>query len=143
MTITIRTATPDDHKRICDLGKTSKFTRDISNAVMFSSPAAYAKGWLKVAIDDESGDTVGFYCIREKVRAPETVLYFITVDPEMRGRGIGELLLADLMLTTRHKCLTLNVAKDNDGARRFYERLGFETVGESLGGTGLALRRTW
>lgn len=139
--MTIRKATKADHARICQIGKTSKYTKDVSNAVMFSSDAAYEKGWLVVA--ELADEVVGFYCIREKVRAPETVLYFITVHPDARGFKIGEKLIEHLKATTCHRCIKLNVAKDNDGARRFYERLGFQVEGESLGGTGLALALRW
>lgn len=137
----IRTATPADHKAILQVAKQSKYTKDFSNQVMFSSDAAYEKGWIRVLEMD--GKIVGFTCIREKVRQPETVLYFIGVDGSAKGQGVGKKLIQDIIDRTKHRCLALNVAKANEEARAFYDRLGFTTVGESLKGTGLALKKEW
>lgn len=137
----IRTATPADHKAILQVAKQSKYTKDFSNQVMFSSEAAYEKGWIRVY--EHNGQIVGFTCIREKVRQPETVLYFIGIDAGAKGMGVGRLLIQDIMDRTKHRALALNVAKANEEARAFYDKLGFSTVGESLGGTGLALKKEW
>ncbi len=136
----IRTATPADHKAILQVAKQSKYTKDFSNQVMFSSEAAYAKGWIRVK--EVGGEIVGFTCIREKVRSPETVLYFIGVHPKVTGCGIGQELIQDIMDRTKHRCMTLNVSKDNS-AKQFYDKLGFSVVGESLKGTGFALKKEW
>ncbi len=139
--ITIRTAVVEDHNEILKVAKQSKYTKDFSNTVMFSSPEAYAKGWIRVA--EEDGKVVGFTCIREKVRQPETVLYFITVDKDTKGKGVGKLLIQDIIDRTRHNTLALNVAKDNAEAKQFYDTLGFVVAGESLAGKGWALRKSW
>ncbi|YP_009966446.1 acetyltransferase [Pseudomonas phage vB_PaeS_PAO1_Ab19] len=141
MTAIVRRATLDEHKAILQVAKQSKYTKDFSNQVMFSSPAAYEKGWICVAELD--GEIRGFYCIREKVRSPETVLYFIGVDQEAKGRGLGKQLIEHIMASTRHRRLALNVNKQNEEAQAFYQRLGFQVAGESLGGQGLALFKEW
>lgn len=141
MTAVIRQATVDDHKDILLVAKQSKYTKDFSNQVMFSSPAAYEKGWIQVA--EVQGKIVGFYCIREKVRSPETVLYFIGIDQEYKGFGTGKKLINHIIENTRHSRLALNVHKNNIEAQEFYERLGFQVAGTSLGGEGLALIKEW
>lgn len=137
----IRTATKADHAAILLVAKQSKYTKDYSNSVMFSSDAAYEKGWIRVV--EEDGKIVSFTCVREKVRQPEVVLYFIGIDGTVKRKGHGKALIEDIMQRTKHRRLALNVSKDNEEARAFYERLGFTVVRESLGGTGLALRKEW
>ncbi len=54
----------------------------------------------------------------------------ILIKTDYRGRGIGMLLIQDLIADagTRNRRLRLRVLTENHGARRFYERLGFETL---------------
>jgi ribosomal protein S18 acetylase RimI-like enzyme len=143
----MRTAIKEqDHKALVALAKTSKYTKDFSNEVMFSSEAAYAKGWIRLA-ENEDGEPIGFYCVRHKVRAPVTMLYFIVVHPDCRDHGVGELLMEDLEQQARAQCkvgqayaIHLNVAKDNTGAIRFYERLGFNIIGDhAIKGTAFTM----
>lgn len=46
-----------------------------------------------------------------------------------RARGVGGALMK-AVLAGSPQCISLNVAKSNVNARRFYERSGFATVGE-------------
>ena len=127
---------------IAKLAKTSQYTRDFTNRVMFSSDAAYAKGWIRVLLKDKQA--IGFYCIRNKVRGDRaTKLYFITVHPDWRDKGIGEMLMLALKdQATRHGgVIELDVAKDNR-AKSFYDRHGFVVEhGDALGGA--AWRMKW
>jgi ribosomal protein S18 acetylase RimI-like enzyme len=110
-----------DHKALCKLAKTSKYTKDFSNEQMFSSPGHYAKGWVQKAhllVHDEVM-LVGFSCVRHKVREPKTMLYFVTVDPEHRSHKVGERLLEWRMMTSPHKVMELNVMKSNERAVAF------------------------
>lgn len=129
----IRPATQDDHAALVRLARTSVYTRDFSNAVMFSSPAAYERGWIRVYLS-LGGEPWGMTCRRDKVREPLSELYFLVVDPAVRSTGIGELLLADLFRESPHHRVGLNVMKENEGAVRFYERHGLRKTGVSLGG---------
>ena len=61
----------------------------------------------------------------------------------MKGLGLGKRLIEHIMANTRHRRLALNVNKQNEEARAFYDRLGFAVAGESLGGEGLALFKEW
>lgn len=138
MSIIYSTALPDDHKKILQIAKQSKYTKDFGS-MMFSSPEAYAKGWIRVAL--RGLDIVGFTCVRHKVRAPETVLYFITVDESARSQGVGWQLIEEAMASGPHKVMTLNVSKTNTRALEFYLRHGFKVVGEAIEGTAHAMRK--
>lgn len=135
----LRVATPADHDEIVKVAKTSKYTRDFSNRVMFSSDAAYEKGWIRVA--EEDGKIVGFTCVRHKVRDPKTMLYFVTVLPEYRRKGVAFLLLEETMHASPHTTMELNVMKDNEAAISFYNRHGFRIAGEAMGGEAHRLER--
>lgn len=71
-------------------------------------------------------------------------VYSLSVDPALRGRGVGTVLLdaLDAHLAdagVRDVCVAVSVG--NDGARRFYERRGLrpvETVMWRLGGAAAA-----
>lgn len=138
--MTIRPARAEEHKKILEISKLSKYTKDFSNQVMFSSPAAYEKNWILVA--EDQGEIIGFICFRVKMRKPETTLYFVGV--REKRRGVGWALIMEMMrYAGDNLTLTLNCAKDNDIGNAFYARHGFEVTGESLKGTGYALRRVF
>jgi ribosomal protein S18 acetylase RimI-like enzyme len=76
---------------------------------------AFDVGWLQVS---ESSDFV--------------YLGQLYLAPEMQNRGIGTAIVTELREKAQHarKALTLDVMKNNR-ARLFYERLGFQVVGET------------
>src|SRR5690606_21927015 len=58
-------------------------------------------------------------------------LYSLAVDPDFRGKGLGEQLAEYVLAKVEEKGITrcfLEVADDNERARRLYERLGFVPV---------------
>ncbi|MFO7650337.1 MAG: GNAT family N-acetyltransferase [bacterium] len=56
---------------------------------------------------------------------PENILVFVTVTPELRGRGIGRRLI-DHSVQQCSGSVKLHVEYDNP-ARRLYQRIGFTT----------------
>jgi ribosomal-protein-alanine N-acetyltransferase len=56
---------------------------------------------------------------------PENILVFVTVTPDLRGRGIGRRLI-DHSVEQCSGSIKLHVEYDNP-ARRLYERIGFTT----------------
>jgi ribosomal protein S18 acetylase RimI-like enzyme len=69
----------------------------------------------------EDGEVVGFIGLNYEE------LSHLYVDPDLQSRGIGSALL-DQAKSLRPERLELWVFQKNDGARRFYERHGFELV---------------
>ena len=140
MGIKIGPANVEQHLQLVKIAKTSEFTKYFSNRIMFSTDQAYEKGWIRVAFDEDTEEPVGFYCVRQKVRGDkETMLYFITVKPEWRDKGVGEALLTDMKDNSPSRLIRLNVDKENR-AVHFYERHGFNIIStEALGGDGFAM----
>jgi ribosomal protein S18 acetylase RimI-like enzyme len=63
-------------------------------------------------------------------------IYGFRVRPEFRGEGVGSLLLtnAEADLQKRgFRTVVLNVGRDNPGARRLYERYGYQVVAAEPG----------
>jgi ribosomal protein S18 acetylase RimI-like enzyme len=62
------------------------------------------------------------------LRGPAGVLHDLIVDAEYRGRGIGRLLLDEMVSTLASRGaprIVLSTAERNTSAQRFFERLGF------------------
>ena len=80
------------------------------------------------------GEVVGFADFDpEPGKSGEVELAAIYVLPEMQGRGVGPRLLeAGIGRFGSTGSLTLRVARDNLGGRRFYEARGFSSVGEHV-----------
>jgi ribosomal protein S18 acetylase RimI-like enzyme len=147
----IRPATPDDHKRLCEIARSHRAGNGFSNIQMFSGPTHYANGWLRVMVDAE-GKIVAFTCIRQKKTTKQTKLYYIIVDTAYRSGGIvdnkpvvgiGQALLDDLITNSPYRELICDCLKDNEPALKFYKKNGFEIVGESLKGKGHILLKKW
>lgn len=86
-----------------------------------------AGGWLAW---DDPGPAVGFLLVR--TAADEAEILTFGVAPERRRQGIGSQLLQVALVALEARAvarLFLEVAVDNDSARRLYQRLGFAEVG--------------
>ncbi len=69
-------------------------------------------------------------------RKRSAYIYSVRVIAHMRGMGIGSRLLryAEMVLVqSGYQWAVLSTAKDNQKARRLYERLGYEVYGEDAG----------
>ena len=74
------------------------------------------------------GVDCGMFKVEE--RPSETFLARIEILPIYQSRGLGSAIIIELLSTTRHKPVTLQVFKTNR-ARHLYRRLGFEITGET------------
>mgnify|MGYP006272337213 CR=1 FL=1 len=129
------------HKALVAMAKTSTYISSFGSP-MFSGDAAYDKGWVRMAVNAETDEILGFTCVRHKTRSPETMLYFIIVDPDKEGRGIGQRLMADLEEQTPHRRIALKVMKDNERAIEFYRKLGYVVESEDeYKGEGLLMAK--
>lgn len=63
----------------------------------------------------------------------EICLADISLLPQHRGQGTGTKLIRELFdeSDSTHRPVTLHVEKHNDGARRLYERLGFNAIADT------------
>ena len=89
-------------------------------------------GVFLVAVQD--GEVVGFADFDPDSGKPEEVeMAALYVLPEMQGRGVGTRLLeAGIGRFGSASLLTLRVARDNLGGRRFYEVRGLGSVGDHV-----------
>jgi ribosomal protein S18 acetylase RimI-like enzyme len=87
---------------------------------------------------EQAGEPVGRLYIEQ--RADALHLIDLALMPQLRGRGIGGAILADLIAAARAagRKVSLQVVHHNP-ARRLYERLGFRTVED----VGAYLRMEW
>lgn len=63
-------------------------------------------------------------------------VYGFRVRPRFQRLGVGTRLMVAIEGDLRKRCyeyVTLNVARDNHGARRLYERLGYQIIAEEPG----------
>ena len=65
-------------------------------------------------------------------RPDEVYLSLIELLPEFQQRGIGTQIVNDIKATAHNAGLpvTLHVLRTNEQARRLYERLGFQVIGD-------------
>ncbi|MFB6850063.1 GNAT family N-acetyltransferase [Streptomyces sp. NPDC056373] len=91
---------------------------------------------VNLVAEGSGGQLVGWAChgpYREgEALTGDAELYAIYVHPDQVGRGAGRSLLAESVArcsAAGHGRLLLWVLKDNDRARRFYERAGFSADG--------------
>ncbi|MFD4292031.1 ribosomal protein S18-alanine N-acetyltransferase [Rhodococcus sp. NPDC058505] len=86
-----------------------------------------------VVVRSDSGRVLGYAGVALLGNAPdiEAEVHTIGVDPEHRRRGLGALLLDELLgLADRHGApVFLEVRTDNEAAIALYRREGFEIVG--------------
>ncbi|MEU0899263.1 GNAT family N-acetyltransferase [Streptomyces massasporeus] len=93
-------------------------------------------GVVNLVAEDTGGETVGWACHgpyrEDEVLTEDAELYALYVHPDHVGRGVGRALLAESVArcsAVGHGRLLLWVLKENDRARRFYERAGFRADG--------------
>src|SRR3954449_7714926 len=121
------TATTDDvhaHLRRCDADFTPPLSArlDLGDyAAKLAERAARCEAWVGRRL-------VGLVAAYVTPGAPEAFISNVSVDSELRGRGVAATLVADCIDRARGSgaaMLTLEVATADRAAGRFYEKLGF------------------
>ena len=134
--VELRHATRDDGPTVADIYLES-FKATLPNIVLAHSDADAREHFSTTVIDDDetwvavvddgtTRETMGFVAIGA------TRIDHLYLRPASTGRGIGRRLLA-LAKYRRPLGLDLWAFQANTGARRFYERNGFEAVEETDG----------
>lgn len=101
-----------------------------------ASMGAFAEAQNAVAVVAEMGDgKMAGFVIAHLERAPAGPRgYIVTLDvlPEYRHGGLGARLIGEVerrVLAAGARWMDLHVFTGNDGAVRFYERMGYERIG--------------
>ncbi len=123
--------------------KLRPMTVDDLPVVMKMEQAAYATPWPETAYRQEFKNTHAYLDV---VQYKQTIVGYsgmwhfwdevhlgtIVSHPSMRGKGIGELLLRNVITRTMAlgvNNISLEVRPSNQPARKLYEKYGFEEVG--------------
>lgn len=105
----------------------SVFEVDPWSAEQFWGELAQSTRAYVVAEDD--GVIIGY--AGAYLLSPDADVQTIAVSPTAQGRGVGRVLLEELIaIAVRHDCaqLLLEVRSDNESAIAMYERSGFESI---------------
>jgi ribosomal protein S18 acetylase RimI-like enzyme len=100
----------------------------------------------QVIVAERHGRAMGFLSVVRGTVAGEQVreIDLMAVDPQQRGEGIGRLLVSRFLNDSEGRCARVRVGTQaaNEGAIRFYERLGFTTE-ESTYDLHMHVGTTW
>ena len=97
---------------------------------------AYAQRLRQYAVfggfrDGELCGFVGFYRLKNPKIKHKGILWGMYVKEDARGTGLAEAIVENVVDHARGQVeqLLLSIITDNERARRFYERMGFEVYG--------------
>ena len=122
----LRAALKDD-PALCAIAKQHKHTRDFCSILFIrrSLEELYLAGGIGKAV--ERNRIVGFVCAKHLVRKPYTSIYYMGVDREHLGRGVGRELVHWTLERSPHHRIQLICEEIND-ALAFYYRIGFRLL---------------
>jgi len=131
MNIEIRTGTPEDTDRVSDILINSRKT--FINYARLAHTDDEVREWVTNSLIPAGGVAVAELnrvVIAVLATSNENGTNWIDqmyIDPLYVGKGIGTKMLRDLLQTTS-KPIRLYTFQQNTGARRFYERHGFQAI---------------
>jgi GNAT superfamily N-acetyltransferase len=137
----LRPAVQDDLEILWDFLAMATYEPDAVTAKAIAMVAVYLDDWQRPGdfgiIAERDNTPIGAIWAREFPPSDDKRFYHaertpemsIAVKPDVRGQGVGRMLVAALIAEARHRGLglCLNVRNTNP-ARRLYERMGFEAV---------------
>lgn len=92
------------------------------------------------SIGYHSGEPLGFASVEKQYISPANfMIHKLYVLPSFQGKGIGKIFLDYLTMLARqtaHDTLMLKVFVKNQNAIRFYQHLGFQSIGEEMSELG-------
>ncbi len=131
LAVTLRDMTAADVPRVADIEHRSFSDAWPANAFLDLLGREYAR--LRVAVD--AAATVQGYCVLLRA-ADEGEIANICTAPEVRGAGVGGMLLDDALAAADGSAAVavyLEVRTSNQAARGLYESRGFRMVGRRRG----------
>lgn len=88
------------------------------------------------SIGYHAGEPLGFASVEKQYRTPANfMIHKLYVLPSFQGKGIGKEFLDYITMMARqtaHDTLMLKVFVKNQNAIRFYQHLGFQSIGEEV-----------
>ena len=110
--------------RKADIPELDRIQRLAPEAVLWD-----ASGYLSYdcRVAELRGRTVGFVVCR-KLSDDEAEILSLVVDPEVRRRGVGSLLMREVLDYRAGVTWYLEVRESNQPARKLYRKLGFEDI---------------
>lgn len=124
----IRLATEHDLPSLVRLEEvafeTDRFTKNQLDYLLTESRAT-------TFVLENKSSVAGAACVLWRMSHQGARLYNIAIDPAYQGRGFGMILLRECELeAVRRGCdkMTLEVRADNEGAIKFYEKLGYKIL---------------
>jgi ribosomal-protein-alanine N-acetyltransferase len=129
MTVVLRPSRHDDVEAMAEIEEAS-FSDPWSAASFAGYLSEPNSGRALVTVAEENGSVVGYSVVLFAV--PDADLANIAVAPEMRGRGIGRLLLDRAIAAARSvgtRSVFLEVRASNEPAIRMYQAAGFTELG--------------
>lgn len=148
MAFTVRTAVPEDEKRIREL-----FIEMLRTIYHTEDVEGYESGYLdKYWSDSEdriyvaADSSVEAFLSVEVYREPETYIYLddFCVAEQYRGNGIGTRLIREAEAYAKEigiRSIVFHVEKSNLSALRLYERLGYTVHMDD--GTRYLMKKEW
>lgn len=92
------------------------------------------------SIGYHAGEPLGFASVEKQYISPANfMIHKLYVLPSFQGKGIGKIFLDYLTMLARqtaHDTLMLKVFVKNQNATRFYQHLGFQSIGEEMSELG-------
>jgi len=144
----IRDARPAEAAALASLQRRSSDVWEDSRALLAAHPGviepphrAIAEGRVRVAVD-RSRRRLGFSVVLAK-EGDRVELDDLFVEPDAMGRGVGRLLVADVVSRAAAAQATCIEVTANPNVVGFYERLDFRVTGDvaTLFGRGIRMRR--
>lgn len=99
---------------------------DIEKAINYALSTGAQPGGFILTAHDEKENILGAVVINKtgmEGYIPENILVYIAVHNDMRGKGLGKILMEEAIAQTKGS-IALHVEKDNP-AKFLYEKLGF------------------
>jgi len=129
--VTLRTATEADAERLATLLTEEGYPAGASD--LASRIARFATPASRVVVAEAGGDVIGFvaFHIVPRFETDDRFVRIVTlvVDPGVRDRGIGHLLMAEAERVAREEgaaYLEITAGHHRPEARQLYESLGYE-----------------
>jgi ribosomal protein S18 acetylase RimI-like enzyme len=118
----IRRAIISDFEHILNIERQS-FTGDLLSrrALLYH----FKNNQASILVDEDNGIIRGYALIFHHTRARLCRLYSLAVDPNHRGKRIGEALLREIETVCGKSGCKLEIREDNDTAKHLYESGGY------------------